>query len=90
MLAIESGELCVLSGPGDVVKELKAGSNLTVMTAKADQEGIFATGGKENPLKVWDIETENIIFTAKNVVALISCLKQISMCGLVLCFVVGT
>lgn len=27
----------------------------------------FATGGNENPLKIWDIETGKINFTAKRV-----------------------
>lgn len=28
---------------------------------------LFATGGEENPLKIWDLETGKITFTAKSV-----------------------
>ncbi|VDK88096.1 unnamed protein product [Litomosoides sigmodontis] len=65
--AIESGELSVSSSSGEIVKELNAGNNLIVMVPNYEQEGHYATGGKENPLKIWDIEKGEKIFMAKNV-----------------------
>lgn len=65
--AVESGELCVARNTGEIVKELIAGQDLQVMVPDAGQEGVYATGGKENPLKVWAIETSEKTFVAKNV-----------------------
>ncbi|VDM09619.1 unnamed protein product [Wuchereria bancrofti] len=65
--AVESGELSVSLPSGEIVKELDAGNNLIVMVPNCEQEGHYATGGKENPLKIWDIEKGEKIFTAKNV-----------------------
>uniref|UniRef100_A0A915Q6F3 Anaphase-promoting complex subunit 4 WD40 domain-containing protein n=1 Tax=Setaria digitata TaxID=48799 RepID=A0A915Q6F3_9BILA len=65
--AVESGELSVSSSSGEIVKELNAGNNLVVMVSSYEQEGSYATGGKENPLKIWDIEKGEKIFIAKNV-----------------------
>uniref|UniRef100_A0A8R1TVN8 WD_REPEATS_REGION domain-containing protein n=1 Tax=Onchocerca volvulus TaxID=6282 RepID=A0A8R1TVN8_ONCVO len=65
--AVESGELSVSSPSGEVIKELNAGNNLIVMVPNCEQEGNYATGGKENPLKIWDIEKGEKIFIAKNV-----------------------
>lgn len=65
--AIESGELAVSSPSGGVIKELNAGNNLIVMVPSCEQEERYATGGKENPLKIWDVEKGEKIFTAKNV-----------------------
>ncbi|CAG9532076.1 unnamed protein product [Cercopithifilaria johnstoni] len=65
--AVESGELSVSSPSGEIVKELDAGNNLLVMVPNCEQEGHYATGGKENPLKIWDIEKGEKIFIAKNV-----------------------
>ncbi|EFO18109.2 NOP seven associated protein 1 [Loa loa] len=65
--AVESGELSVSSPSGEIVKELNAGNNLIAMVPSCEQEGHYATGGKENPLKIWDIEKGEKIFVAKNV-----------------------
>ena len=43
----------------------KIGKNIECCVKKSDVN--FITGGKENDLKVWDIETEKNIFAAKNV-----------------------
>lgn len=64
---MESGELCVAQNTGEIVKELNAGQSLQVMVPDTDQDGIYGTGGKENPLKVWDIEKGETVFVAKNV-----------------------
>ncbi|KAM3717584.1 WD repeat-containing protein [Dirofilaria immitis] len=65
--AVESGELSISSPSGETVKELNAGNNLIVMVPNNEREGHYATGGKENPLKIWDVEKGEKIFTAKNV-----------------------
>ncbi|VDN07534.1 unnamed protein product [Thelazia callipaeda] len=65
--AVESGEISVSSSRGKIVKELNAGSNLIVMVPNCEREEQYATGGKENPLKVWDVEKGERIFLAKNV-----------------------
>jgi len=35
--------------------------------ARGDSPTVFATGGKENELKVWNFEDQKCVFTAKNV-----------------------
>jgi hypothetical protein len=45
-----------------------AGENLlTMRLAPVETASVFATGGNENPLKLWDIEEQKCTFTAKNV-----------------------
>lgn len=48
------------------LEKINAGSNLSCIrqVLALDQ---FATGGNENPLKIWDLETGKINFTAKSV-----------------------
>ncbi|MFH4977366.1 hypothetical protein AB6A40_004075 [Gnathostoma spinigerum] len=65
--AVESGDLNVWSKSGDCVKTLNAGSDLVVMVPNRGQDGQCATGGNENPLKVWDLEKGEKVFIAKNV-----------------------
>ncbi|VDK50989.1 unnamed protein product [Anisakis simplex] len=65
--AVESGEVCVWNEEGAKLSELNAGSDLLVMTNNSIHNQQYATGGIENPLKVWDIEHGQKIFTAKNV-----------------------
>lgn len=50
--------------------EINAGSGVCRMRQNKSQRTRVATGGKENPLKVWDLERpEKAVFTAKNVSA---------------------
>ncbi|KHN78478.1 WD repeat-containing protein 74 [Toxocara canis] len=65
--AVESGELRIWKSTGEMVSELNAGNNLLVMVGNDAVEGQYATGGRENPLKVWDVQCGQKIFTAKNV-----------------------
>uniref|UniRef100_A0A914RZV2 WD repeat-containing protein 74 n=1 Tax=Parascaris equorum TaxID=6256 RepID=A0A914RZV2_PAREQ len=65
--AVESGELRVWKYSGEMISELNAGNNLLVMVGNSATEGQYATGGNENPLKVWDIHVGQKTFTAKNV-----------------------
>lgn len=48
--------------------EINVGSGICRMRQNPSQKHHVATGGKENPLKVWDLEKpDKAIFTAKNV-----------------------
>lgn len=46
---------------------LNAGENLSKMRQANLKKNIIATGGQENPLKIFDLEKQVNIFTAKNV-----------------------
>lgn len=46
--------------------KINAGTNLSCIRQDLTSNK-FATGGNENPLKIWDLETKNIEFTAKSV-----------------------
>lgn len=53
---------------GEVKSEINAGKDVFAFEQNPIQKNIFATGGKENELKVWDIElTDKPKFMAKNV-----------------------
>lgn len=53
---------------GEVETEINAGKDVFTFEQNPSERNLFATGGKENELKIWDIElTENPKFTAKNV-----------------------
>lgn len=49
-----------------ILEKVNAGSNLTCVRQIFGLEK-FATGGNENPLKIWDYETGKLEFTAKSV-----------------------
>ncbi|XP_017542249.1 WD repeat-containing protein 74 [Pygocentrus nattereri] len=65
---VESGLLKVWTeGSADTV-EINVGGEVCRMRQNPSQRHRVATGGKENPLKVWDLERpDKPIFTAKNV-----------------------
>lgn len=48
------------------LKKINAGSNLSCLRQDLNLDK-FATGGNENPLKIWDLETGTVTFTAKSV-----------------------
>jgi len=68
---VESGEVRVRSMKGkDQNVKLSVGSSVCRMRRSLLNEHLIATGGKENPLKVWDLNAKDIqkpIFVAKNV-----------------------
>ncbi|XP_022310848.2 WD repeat-containing protein 74-like [Crassostrea virginica] len=52
----------------EVESEINAGKDVFAFDQNLSESSLFATGGKENELKIWDIElTEKPKFTAKNV-----------------------
>eukprot|EP00057_Strongylocentrotus_purpuratus_P033563 XP_791892.3 PREDICTED: WD repeat-containing protein 74 [Strongylocentrotus purpuratus] len=65
----ESGMVRVWQkGKPEHITEIKAGANLSRMRQNPHKRQCIATGGKENDLKVWDLERpDDPIFKAKNV-----------------------
>uniref|UniRef100_A0A914CRI0 tRNA:m(4)X modification enzyme TRM13 n=1 Tax=Acrobeloides nanus TaxID=290746 RepID=A0A914CRI0_9BILA len=65
--AFESGDIRLWENRGNLVSStINAGPQIRVMTKKPTEE-IIATGGLENPLKIWDLTTGENTFVAKNV-----------------------
>lgn len=52
----------------DAVIKIESGDNLWSLAQNRTESHIIATGGKENPLRLWDLNNSNTaVFTAKNV-----------------------
>ncbi|XP_041751212.2 WD repeat-containing protein 74 [Coregonus clupeaformis] len=65
---VETGLLRVWKEGSTDTVEINAGKNVCRMRQNPSQRNQVATGGKENGLKVWDLERpETPIFTSKNV-----------------------
>ncbi|KAJ8384595.1 hypothetical protein AAFF_G00200320 [Aldrovandia affinis] len=65
---VESGLVQVWKEGSTDIVEINAGNSVCRMRQNASQRHQVATGGKETPLKVWDLERPDTpIFTAKNV-----------------------
>ncbi|XP_052464104.1 WD repeat-containing protein 74-like [Carassius gibelio] len=65
---VESGLLKVWKEGSTETVEVNVGNGVCRMQQNQSQRHHVATGGKENPLKVWDLERpDKPIFTAKNV-----------------------
>ncbi|XP_027014517.1 WD repeat-containing protein 74 isoform X2 [Tachysurus fulvidraco] len=65
---VESGLLKVWPEAGQETVEINVGSGVCRMRQNQLERHHVATGGKENPLKVWDLQRPDTpIFTAKNV-----------------------
>ncbi|XP_017344467.1 WD repeat-containing protein 74 isoform X2 [Ictalurus punctatus] len=65
---VESGLLKVWPEAGGETVEINVGSGVCRMRQNPSERHHVATGGKENPLKVWDLQRPDTpIFTAKNV-----------------------
>lgn len=65
---VESGLLKVWKEGSTDTVEVNVGNGVCRMQQNSSQRHRVATGGKENPLKVWDLERpDKAIFTAKNV-----------------------
>uniref|UniRef100_A0A914KVD8 Uncharacterized protein n=1 Tax=Meloidogyne incognita TaxID=6306 RepID=A0A914KVD8_MELIC len=68
LTATNSGNLSIWNTSGKCLNRWNAGDNLiTMRLARGDSPTVFATGGKENELKVWNFEDQKCVFTAKNV-----------------------
>lgn len=53
---------------GEIKLEKTVGENVYRMRSNHQQRNIIATGGKENDLKIWDLQKpDNAVFAAKNV-----------------------
>ncbi|KAJ8276576.1 hypothetical protein COCON_G00083280 [Conger conger] len=65
---VESGLVKIWKEGSTDTVEINAGSSVCRMRQNTAQRHHMATGGKENPLKVWDLERPDTpIFSAKNV-----------------------
>uniref|UniRef100_L7LYM0 Uncharacterized protein n=1 Tax=Rhipicephalus pulchellus TaxID=72859 RepID=L7LYM0_RHIPC len=65
---VSSGLLRVWAKDGSTQAETEVGADVFRMRQHPRKEGIVATGGKENELKLWDLENlQKPVFTAKNV-----------------------
>ncbi|KAH7730848.1 NOP seven associated protein 1 [Aphelenchoides avenae] len=65
--AVESGDIRIWEPSGAMLSDaMNAGKNLLTLRKHPTAE-VVATGGHENPMKLWDLETEKTSFTAKNV-----------------------
>ncbi|KAL1428101.1 hypothetical protein MTO96_016994 [Rhipicephalus appendiculatus] len=63
-----SGLLRVWAKDGSTQAETDVGADVFRMRQHPRKEGVVATGGKENELKLWDLENlQKPVFTAKNV-----------------------
>lgn len=62
----ESGHLKVWKYREKEQVEIKTGNHVSKMQSAGLNSGIVATGGKDNVLKLWNLETSTNIFKAKN------------------------
>lgn len=67
LAARQSGHVIYPRPDEDDGVAINAGPNLHRMRQSNSQKEIIATGGLENPLKLFDVEKEKQIFVAKNV-----------------------
>uniref|UniRef100_A0A914GU31 Uncharacterized protein n=1 Tax=Globodera rostochiensis TaxID=31243 RepID=A0A914GU31_GLORO len=70
LTAQECGTLAVCNASGERQSNTNwtAGENLlTMRIGPGETPELFATGGRENPLKLWNLAEEKCVFTAKNV-----------------------
>uniref|UniRef100_A0A914VBV8 WD repeat-containing protein 74 n=1 Tax=Plectus sambesii TaxID=2011161 RepID=A0A914VBV8_9BILA len=66
--AVQSGLVTIWGTEGTSKLQYEAGNDLLRMRVCPTRRNYFATGGKENPLKLWDINTPDTpTFTSKNV-----------------------
>ncbi|KAL0273980.1 UNVERIFIED_CONTAM: hypothetical protein PYX00_006528 [Menopon gallinae] len=47
--------------------QIEVGGSVSCMKSVSKKPGVVATGGKQNDLKLWDLETKTKIFNARNV-----------------------
>uniref|UniRef100_A0A131Z2Y1 Ribosome biogenesis protein NSA1 n=1 Tax=Rhipicephalus appendiculatus TaxID=34631 RepID=A0A131Z2Y1_RHIAP len=65
---VSSGLLRVWAKDGSTQADTEVGADVFRMRQHPRKEGVVATGGKENELKLWDLENlQKPVFTAKNV-----------------------
>ncbi|XP_066598507.1 WD repeat-containing protein 74 [Prorops nasuta] len=67
LTAVKSGEIKLWRFKDNDEVILNVGNNLCKMCNSFTHENIIATGGKENELKLYNVETKTKIFTEKNI-----------------------
>jgi len=66
--ADQSGHVRLWTADGECSSsKIEAGNNLQCLEIDPLEIGVAATGGRENQLKLWDLEKGEALFTAKNV-----------------------
>lgn len=65
LTALKSGIVSIWNGKN--ATNLNAGSGLDKMRICSFESSKCATGGRENPLKLWDLNTQKNIFMSKNI-----------------------
>ena len=65
LISLQSGHILLNNCKEECI--LDAGENVMRMRQSELKKNIIATGGEENPLKLFDLETKTNVFTAKNV-----------------------
>lgn len=66
--AVQSGLVTVWGTEGTSKLDFEAGNDLLRMRVSSNRRHCLATGGKEHPLKLWDINNpEKPTFASKNV-----------------------
>jgi len=66
LTAIKSGEVTLRQGNGKEEVLINAGENLDKMCHSRVQKNVIAIGGRENRLKLFDLEKRTSIFSEKN------------------------
>lgn len=67
MTAVASGHVKVCSHVQDSSSIIDTGGSIEKMRHSAVNADIIAVGGKENDLKLWNLEQKTCTFAAKNV-----------------------
>lgn len=67
LTSVDSGHITLWKSQEDNEILIKAGDNIEKMRHSIDNKNLIATGGKENPLKIYSLESKKIIFEEKNV-----------------------
>lgn len=56
----------------ELSEELEVNNNIEKMKRSITNPNLIATGGKDNDLKLWDLNTKSVTFQAKNVTIVIN------------------
>lgn len=81
--ATEAGRIHLVQVESDESMDSSSSTQSTFTTSDGlarlrvdpSDSGRLASGGRENPLRVWDVDAQKTLFTAKNVRSLDECLS---------------
>lgn len=66
LTSVESGTITLWTSAGSATELVDAGENLSRMCHSRVQKNVIATGGKDNKLKLYDLEKQERIFLEKD------------------------